>query len=70
MTITWIKCSDQLPDDEILVLVATQDGKVFQAFHEYGEWWEYGVEATALAVTHWAHLPPHPDDACNNEEQT
>lgn len=61
---TWTKCSDSLPDDEITVLIATDDGYVLTAYHENGSWWETTNvgDVSVPVVTHWAHLPPHPED--------
>jgi hypothetical protein len=61
-TITWHKCSDQMPDDDESVLLATDDGEVVVGYHGDDEWWEYGLDTTIHCVTHWADLPAHPDD--------
>lgn len=61
---TWIKCADSLPDDDICVLLAFADGEVYAGFHD-GDAWRF-LDATTIeleSVTHWAHLPAHPDDA-------
>lgn len=66
MSITWTKCSDSLPDDEVAVLLAFDDGEVYAGFHD-GDEWRY-LDATPCdpsEVTHWCHLPPHPEDTCD-----
>jgi hypothetical protein len=61
--ITWIKCSDQLPDDETTVLIALADKDVYVGFRWQGEWlYLDGMPLSAGMVTHWAHLPAHPDE--------
>lgn len=61
MTITtWTKCADQLPDDGIVVLLAFADGEVWAGFLDGDDW--RCADLKECGVTHWAHLPPHPDD--------
>lgn len=57
MTTAWTKCSDSLPETDVLVTVRTEDGEVLTAYHCIGAWWEPGetVDDQVLAVTHWAH---------------
>lgn len=43
MSITWTKCSDHLPDDEITVLLAFDDGEVWTGFRD-GDDWRYRSE--------------------------
>ena len=37
-TITWHKCSDQMPDDDESVLLACDDGEVQVGFLDAGTW--------------------------------
>jgi hypothetical protein len=63
MSIAWTKCSDSLPDEEIVVRVITEDDEALSAYHCIGAWWEPGdtADEQVLGVTHWAYLPDHPD---------
>lgn len=58
---TWILATDQLPDDDTLVLVATSDGEVWPAYRD-GDIWRWGdaMPVAAESVTHWMHLPAAP----------
>lgn len=63
-TITWTKCSDALPDDEIAVLLAFADGDVWVGVHHFDGWRSLMTGALFRSqVTHWADLPPHPEAA-------
>jgi hypothetical protein len=57
----WDAVENRLPDDDITVLIATDDGEVHTGFHDAGQWRD---AATAMRVgaqvTHWADLPAHP----------
>ena len=64
-TITWHKCSDQMPDDDESVLLACDDGEVQVGFLDAGTWRYQDampLELHGVSVTHWADLPAHPDD--------
>lgn len=62
-TITWTKCSEQMPDDDIVVLLAFADGDVWTGFRDAGVWRYVSADEIEAEVTHWCDLPPHPDDA-------
>ncbi|MBP9032542.1 MAG: DUF551 domain-containing protein [Pseudomonadales bacterium] len=62
--ITWTKCSDGLPDGEIAVLLAFDDREVWTGFRDGDDWRYVSTDLIeAVGVTHWAHLPAHPEDA-------
>ncbi len=58
----WTPTDLTLPDDEILVLVATTAGEVGTGFMD-GDCWRW-ADAWRIRedVTHWADMPPHPED--------
>ena len=60
--ITWTKCSDGLPDDEITVLLAFDDGEVWTGFRDGDDWRYLSADLIEGGVTHWAHLPAHPEE--------
>ena len=63
--ITWTKCSDGLPDDDESVLLACDDGEVQVGFLDAGTWRYQDampLEIHGIGVTHWAHLPTHPEE--------
>ena len=62
--ITWIPTKQQLPDDEITVMlfVPEHDEPVWLGYHEDYAW--YLTDGTPLAqnaVTHWANFPNGPE---------
>jgi hypothetical protein len=56
----WISVADELPDDEITVLIALSDGEVWTGYRD-GDRWLYvsGYEMQA-SVTHWMNLSEPP----------
>lgn len=62
-TITWTKCSEALPDDDEIVLLAFTDGEVWTGFRDADDWRYLSADLIEGGVTHWSHLPAHPDDA-------
>lgn len=61
MKIEWNKVEEALPDEEITVLVATQDGEVDIAFLDEGRW-RFPMRGGAIPVTHWMDIPTHPQN--------
>lgn len=63
-TITWTACREALPDEDESVLIACDDGAVEVGFLDEGEWRLLDAMPIpdCIEVTHWAHLPDHPDD--------
>lgn len=65
--VIWIPVGDQMPDEEITVLVATSTGEVDMAYLDEEKWWSTGYPFRVTDVTHWADLPLHPHDAMPRE---
>lgn len=57
----WIPCADELPDDEMTVLIALSDGEVWTGFHDEGEWryvsGDRVDQGEGITVEHWAEFP-------------
>lgn len=56
----WVPVSDELPDDEITVLVnhPTLNEPVWLGYYEQGHWYTPNGEALPDgSVTHWADMP-------------
>jgi hypothetical protein len=63
--VSWMDPREELPDDEITVLLALADGEVELGYHdaEVPNGWAYAHSGMAMRnhhVTHWAHVPAHP----------
>ena len=68
----WIDVNERLPEEGLTVIVATAEGNVALGFNILGEddeyeWevdfvpWSLQSEKEGMEVTHWAHLPLHPE---------
>jgi len=58
----WIPCYQQLPDDEITVLIfspLSESAPVWMGYMEADRWFE--VNGAPVTVTHWMHLPAGPE---------
>lgn len=60
--IKWVPVGEKLPDDELNVLVAQEDGAVDCGYIENGQWFFVNGMTNKEKVTHWAELPPHPTE--------
>lgn len=60
MSIVWKKVSDELPDDDVTVLIALADGDVFTGFLDAGDWRYVSADLIDVPVTHWANFPYPP----------
>ena len=61
MTATqWHSVDDKLPDDDLCVLIALDDGEVWTGFMQGDEWFYVTGDTMESKVTHWAHVPAHP----------
>ena len=58
-TLEWHRTSDQLPDDDALVIAADSDGDTFAAFVD-GSAWRYADAIPAPTPEFWAHFPDGP----------
>ena len=60
--INWISVADQLPDDDMTVLIADTENDVTLGFHDGDAGWRYcNAERVGDPVTHWAELPDSPN---------
>lgn len=55
----WVCVRDQLPDDDLCVLIAFGDGEVWTGFLDAGVW-RYVSSDPADGVTHWMSFPAPP----------
>jgi len=60
----WTAVADELPDDDMVVLVALDDGEVWSAYHQ-GERWYYVTADPIIAATvlYWTDMLPSPIEA-------
>ena len=58
IAIDWTDVAATLPDDDILVLIALENGEVWPAVRDYGRWIYLSGAEIRERVTHWMHLPP------------
>lgn len=57
----WISVADQLPDDELTVLLALTDGEVWTGFHDVGIWRYVSADPIETSrVAYWASMPAPP----------
>jgi hypothetical protein len=66
LTVAWTNVAAALPDDDVLVLIALDDGEVWPAVRDYGRWIYVSGAEVRQNVTHWMHLPPAPRAGENN----
>jgi hypothetical protein len=62
--IIWVPCAEQLPDDDITVLVHAPNDfdPVFVAYHDSGTWRDQnGTEYDNDYITHWMSFPDPPE---------
>jgi hypothetical protein len=64
--VVWKDAKEELPDEDLTVLMALSDGEVWTGFLDAGEWRFVSADPVdqgdGTCVTHWADLPPHPND--------
>src|SRR5688500_18836416 len=58
---SWVPVTERLPDDEMTVLIALDDGEVWTGFVD-AERWHYvsGDPVDRQNVEHWMHFPEPP----------
>ena len=57
----WVPVTESLPDDEITVLIHTEDEDVTIGSHYNTVWYDHdGVPIFNASVTHWMDLPEGP----------
>jgi len=59
-SVEWVDTSKQLPDDDMTVLIALDDGEVWTGFMDSGVWRYVSADAIEGTVTHWAAFPAPP----------
>lgn len=65
VTCEWVPVTKQLPDDDLSVLAAFNDGDVWPMYRTGGEWIDHtGLKVATDRITHWMHFPEAP--ASNN----
>ena len=54
----WVSVKDRLPEENTTVIVATDDGVVFQCLYSYDGWdlWD----DNDVNITHWQPMPQPP----------
>lgn len=58
--VVWRRPADELPDDEMTVLLALADGEVWTGFHDAGSWRFVSADLIETEVLWWAHFPAPP----------
>lgn len=61
--LAWTDAATALPDDDILVLVALDNGEVWPGVRDCGRWIYVSGAKVTERVTHWVHMPPAPGAA-------
>jgi hypothetical protein len=56
----WIDVNENLPDDDVCVLIALDDGEVWTGYMDGDHWLYVSGDQMESAVTHWMHIPAHP----------
>ena len=56
----WHDARQELPDDELTVMVALANGEVWLGFHTEEDWRQVSAETFDQRVTYWADLPTAP----------
>lgn len=57
---TWIPVEQSLPDDDMTVLIALDDGEVWTGFLDAGQWRFVSADLVEARVTHWMEFPEPP----------
>lgn len=60
----WVDAAVELPDDDMAVLVALDDGEVWTGFRDAGQWRYVSADLIEAGVTHWAEFPAPPALRC------
>lgn len=57
----WIDARTTLPDDDMTVHVARDDGEVWTGFRDSGIWRYVSADPIGVEVTHWMEFPDPPE---------
>ena len=60
-SIQWVPAADIVPDDDLTVLIALDDGEVWTGFRDAGVWRYVSADKVEATVTHWAEFPAPPE---------
>jgi hypothetical protein len=63
MVLTWVECTDHLPDSETTVMTYAPDSNepIWPAYHDGERWMDMNGHAVDDAtVTHWMEFPEPP----------
>ena len=60
-SVVWVDAQDKLPDDDMTVLVAIDDGEVWTGFMDGGFWRYVSADVIEGTVKHWAEFPEPPN---------
>ena len=66
--VLWIDATTELPDDDIEVLIALQDGEVSTGFRDATQWRYSSADLIEIQVTHWADFPAPPNTSMSDPE--
>lgn len=61
---TWIPCSEALPDSDMTVMAFSPDSQepIWPAYHDGDEWVDImGAPITDAPITHWMNFPEPPE---------
>lgn len=58
--ITWVDPAEDLPDDDITVLLALADGEVWTGYLDAGAWRFVSGDPVEVHVSWWASFPDPP----------
>ena len=62
LTLEWTDAAAALPDEDVLVLIALENGEVWPGVRDYGRWIYLSGAEVRERVTHWMHFPRAPGD--------
>lgn len=57
----WMPVEKDLPDDDLTVLLALEDGEVWTGFRDAGVWRYMSADLIEGIVTHWMEFPEPPE---------
>jgi hypothetical protein len=60
-SVVWVDAKDKLPDEEITVLLALDDGEVWTGFLDSGTWRYVSADMIEERVMYWAEFPAPPN---------
>lgn len=58
---SWKPTSEELPDDDMTVIIALEDGEVWTGFMDAGLWRFVSADPVESEVTHWMEFPEPPN---------